>query len=100
MPNKFSLALREIITIAIRNHPRHCTFKPNAVDGAMKWLEENGPFRFEGKISESLLDQLVAAVQSQEIYCPHEGIDKRSEYYGGIALAGWSEWAQFAHETI
>ena len=62
------LILREIIATAIRNHPPDCIFGPDPVEGAMEYL---------GEPAGDMIDLLAKAIQSQEIYCPHENIDRR-----------------------
>jgi len=90
--------IAEIVRTAIHNHSkRGCVFTPNAVENVIaKWNGAN--FR---DVYEFLAeDFLVEAIGEEEIYCPHEGIDKRSEYYAKINLSGWSEWASIAHEMV
>jgi len=97
---KFETSIREIIATTIANHPKDCVFRPDAVEGAVQWLKENSHLELDGSSSESIIDELIKAIQSQEIYCPHEGIDRRQEYYSKINLDAWSEWASIAHEMI
>ena len=77
----FKSWLRTVIEITIANHPKDCIFGPDPVDGAMQWLEDHGPFLLKPnqRLSDSLLDRLIEAIQLQEIYCPHEGIDRRQD---------------------
>ena len=88
----------DLVTTTIRNHPKDCVFTPNAVENIMaKWSAS--------KISQDaychdVIDFLEAAIKAEEIYCPHEGIDRRSEYYGKINLDGWMEWASIAHQMV
>jgi len=71
--------LREIIETAINNHPKECVFNDDPVNGALQYLKDRGPTVYDGNFQEQLIDLLVEAVQSQELYCPHEGIDRRGQ---------------------
>lgn len=53
-----------------------------------------------GMANEDLLDFLEEAIQDEEIYCPHEGIDKREDYYSSINLKGWNDWSAIAHRMV
>ena len=87
----------EVVRTAIRCHPKDCVFTPNAIENVVaKWNAEN----FLDIFSPFAIDFLEEAIKAEEIYCPHEGIDKRSEYYANINLAAWSEWASIAHEIV
>jgi hypothetical protein len=89
----------EITRTVIRNHPKDCVFTPNAVENIVaKWnaLKISGNQAYSPMFEDFMVDALLA----EEIYCPHEGIDRRSEYYGKINLAGWMEWASIAHEMV
>jgi hypothetical protein len=91
--------IAEIVRITIFNHPPECVFAPNAVENIIaKWRVSN--LSGDQSYSPALLYFLEDAIMAEEIYCPHEGIDRRSEYYDGINLAGWSEWANIAHEMV
>ena len=95
--NRSSIA--QIAKTTILCHPKCCIFTPNAVENIVaKWdaLKISGDQNY----SPIMIDFLEHAIKAEEIYCPHEGIDKRSEYYGKINLAGWLEWASIAHEMI
>lgn len=69
------LDFRQIIETAINNHPKDCIFAPNAIENAvaeMEGISQDLP-------TSDLIDALVIAVERQEIYCPHEGIDRRGK---------------------
>lgn len=70
--------LRDIIRTTLRNHPADCLF---AEDAENKIFEQCEPFI--NQEPELLIDTIVCAIKSQEIYCPHEGIDRREEYAQG-----------------
>lgn len=89
--------LREIVQIVIQNHPRDCVFKPNAVQNILDAADEAAVSLSD---SNTLIDFLEAAIREQEIYCPHEGIDKRAEFYRNKNVAGWNAWSQIAHEMV
>jgi len=68
--------VREIITIVIDHHPKECIFVPNVVDEIMLVLSDaecEGPPNL-------LVDLLERHILSREIYCPYEGIDRRTEF--------------------
>ena len=86
----------EILRTAIFNHPKECIFTPNAIESIMaKCKSANFDI-----YSPFALDFLADAFEAEEIYCPHEDIDRRQEYYSKINLAAWSEWASIAHEMV
>lgn len=68
--------VREIIETVIRNHPQDCIFAPGAVDRVVIGAWKLGPKATEAE----LLDYLSGAIGKEEIYCPHEGIDRRAEF--------------------
>ena len=70
------LALREIINTTIQNHPPDCIFGPDPVEGAMKYLGEHGSTLVRQPFGD-FFELIIEAIQSQEIYCPHENIDRR-----------------------
>jgi hypothetical protein len=72
----------------MRNHPKDCIFKPGAIDRIT--------VRGEAALAsgQKLIDAIEAGFLEEEIYCPHEGIDKRAEYYAGKAVEGWIEWSR------
>lgn len=66
---------REVIRIVIEErHPKECIFNDNAVDAATYWVMSQ--LRYDTS-KDKLLDLIEYAILEQEIYCPHEGIDKR-----------------------
>lgn len=69
-------ALREIVEITLRNHPKDCVFTPNALELILKELEG---VDIASDPSASI-NAIVTAIQRQEMYCPHEGIDKRDQF--------------------
>jgi len=65
--------IREVVEMVIRNHPKECIFTPNAVG-----IIISGSLHC--KNTEEIIDYLEEAIQKQEIYCPHEKIDRRKEF--------------------
>src|SRR5262249_27623052 len=66
--------IREIVETVVRNHPPPCMFQPNVVDRVMACLETALAVN-----EENLLDAIERLIKENEIYCPHEGIDRREE---------------------
>lgn len=66
--------LREIVDTCLRNHPKECLFEENAVDKIMADIEERIT---DGSSAEEIIDVLEPAIKNREVYCPHEGIDRR-----------------------
>lgn len=64
---------RDIVLTTMRNHPKDCIFAPNAVDNICAALAH-------AKNEEDFLEICVRALRENEIYCPHEGIDRRKEF--------------------
>jgi hypothetical protein len=73
MTNKDTI--REIVRTTIFNHPPECIFHPNALENILKNVDE----RNMNLHDVYFLDELGELIQAEEIYCPHEGIDKRNE---------------------
>lgn len=77
---------REIAELVIAEHMRRgpCLFAPTAADdiadAAMKVADPRGL-----DCSPAVIDAIEGAVINSEIYCPHEGIDRRAEF--GIEAA-------------
>jgi hypothetical protein len=93
--------IRNIVETTLRNHPPDCIFHPNAVDNVIKKvLGKSFIVSAEGPIGITLEDFLVEAIEAEEIYCPHEGIDRREAYYDGVNIVGWNEWSAIAHEMV
>ena len=67
--------IEEIIRLVITNHPKDCIFHPNVVQNVIAIVVAIDP-----QTTEDLMDVLEAAITSNEIYCPHEGIDRRKEF--------------------
>jgi hypothetical protein len=70
------MTLREIVRTVLFNHPPECTFTPNAFE---QIIQEVRPY-LDNPIQTDIVGAIERAVLRQEIYCPHEGIDRRSEY--------------------
>ena len=66
--------IEEIIKIVIANHPKDCIFHPDIVQNVIAIVEAINPQTTEG-----LINVLETAIGQNEIYCPHEGIDRRSK---------------------
>ncbi len=91
------LGIREIVETVIRNHPSDCVFAPGAVDAIMAGLPPETHHLTEWGV----VDYLDHAIRAQEIYCPHEGIDRRRDFGvhpDQLPLQGWAEWAQHRGE--
>lgn len=68
----------DIAETVIRFHTERgeCLFAPTAILD----IADAGYKAFQaGKKPPAIMDALVAAVEAAEIYCPHEGIDRRAE---------------------
>lgn len=65
--------IAEIARAVIRNHPPDCVFRPDTV-----WLCIQA---CRGLASErEVIDAIATTIVNCEIYCPHEGIDRRAEF--------------------
>ncbi len=68
--------IRGVIETTIRNHPKECEFLPDAVNKAVKLFFS----KYNTHMSnDQMIDLAVQSIQAQEIYCPHEGIDRREK---------------------
>ena len=67
--------IEDIIKTVIANHPKDCVFHPDVVQNVMAVVQTINPQTTDG-----LINVLEAAITSSEIYCPHEGIDKRKKH--------------------
>lgn len=66
--------LREIIATTLKNHPSECIFEENALEKILDEVESKSSLDTPPG---EYLDIMVDAVKNHEIYCPHEGIDRR-----------------------
>jgi hypothetical protein len=66
--------LRWIINRVVEMHPKDCVFAPDIVDLILADIPKDETD--EAK----LVDLIEAGFRKYEIYCPHEGIDKRKEW--------------------
>jgi hypothetical protein len=73
---------REIAEIVIRDHMARgeCLFAPNAAENIAYGVIADVWSRAD---KEDVINVLVRHIKAAEIYCPHEGIDRRAEF--GIA---------------
>lgn len=69
--------VRDIVRTVIKNHPKDCVFAPNAVDNVCAALARV-------KTPAEFLNVCERTLKENEIYCAHEGIDRRAEY--GITM--------------
>lgn len=69
MPSK--LLLRNIVQDIMGRHPKECIFVSDAVNVIVSRVDQ-----FAKK--EDIVNQIYYAFQDAEIYCPHEGIDRRN----------------------
>lgn len=67
------MSIREITEPIINVHPKECVFAPGAVDSIVAGAP---PLKNEAEV----IDYLAKAIRAHEIYCPHEGIDRRAEF--------------------
>ena len=76
---------RRIAQSVIENHMAAgpCLFAPMAVDRIVAEVSVKAKFCIR---QQEISEALIGAIQAQEIYCPHEGIDRRAEF--GIASDG------------
>ncbi len=87
--------LKDIVITTMRNHPRDCIFAPGAIERIVAGAPSQDYYDF------GVVDYLEKAFKAEEIYCPHEGIDRREEF--GLTqdiLSAWSSWARHAHEVV
>ena len=68
-----TISIREIVETVIRNHPRECIFATGAVD---RIVADAVPFAHS---KHECITYIAEAVRREEVYCPHEGIDRRAE---------------------
>lgn len=62
--------VRDIVATTIHNHPKDCVFKSGAIDRATMNIFNAAP------APESLIDVIECAIRDEELYCPHEGINR------------------------
>lgn len=62
----------------MRNHPPDCVFAPNAVENIIEYVARETNLGETGH--SELVNRLVEGFELNEIYCPHEGIDRRDQY--------------------
>lgn len=69
----------DIAATVIRLHTDRgeCQFTPTAI---LDIAEAGVRAERENKTRAEILDALQEAVEAAEIYCPHEGIDRRAEF--------------------
>jgi hypothetical protein len=78
--------LREIISTTLRNHPRECVFVPDAAERiearALELLFKDVGSRSEPaeRYTPHWVDAVAQAILEHEVYCPHEGIDRRGTH--------------------
>jgi hypothetical protein len=93
--NRPGINVREIVVTAMRCHPKNCVFKAGAVERIVKRGEDSLLTN-----REKLIDAIEQGFLEEEIYCPHEGIDKRAEYYAQASVEGWNEWSRQVAEFM
>ncbi len=71
-------SLRELILIVLRNHPNDCLFEAKFIQDVEK-LEKTNLFRLD---SENIVTNVHNLFLDNEIFCPHEKIDRRNSYKG------------------
>lgn len=64
---------RTVVQIVIAHHPKDCIFTPDAENNIVNALAV-------AKDEESFINICDEALRENEIYCPHEGIDRRKEF--------------------
>ncbi len=72
-----ALSVFEIVQTTIRNHPADCIFAPNAAGNVTAAILAANP-KDIGEFVDICEKQLI----ENEIYCPHEGVDRRHLYPG------------------
>lgn len=77
------VSTKEIVETVIRNHPKDCIFAPGAVENICTGLAM-------AKDETEFLDMCERLLVENEIYCPHEGIDRRHHYATEWSLGGLS----------
>lgn len=77
-PEKPMPSFPNIVDMVFLNHPRDCVFAHGARERILAKCDD-----LHGTARDHVVDVLEAAFKAEEIYCPHEGIDRRAEF--GIA---------------
>lgn len=72
----------ELVDCMFRIHPPECVFAPGARERIIAALEAAAT----GGGREASLIALATAFRAEEVYCSHEGIDRRAEF--GLATNG------------
>jgi len=67
--------IENIIKAVIVYHPKDCIWHPDTVQNVMAVIRAINP-----QTMEDLIDLLEVTIVQNEIYCPHEGIDRRKEF--------------------
>lgn len=77
-------SLVEIVDTIFANHPRDCVFAPGARERIIAHVESHSRMGIRIEV----IDLLEAAFKPEEIYCPHEGIDRRAEFDTEFGMMG------------
>jgi len=74
--------LEDLVDCCFQNHPADCIFAPGARERIIERMRKLGdPLE---RYTPSYVDEFERAFKAEEIYCPHEGIDRRAEF--GISV--------------
>jgi len=63
--------IRDVVQTTINNHPRDCVFTTSAVDAAVAEIMAHSVGD-----RELLTTTIERAIKNQELYCPHESINR------------------------
>lgn len=67
--------IRDVVAVTMHTHPPECIFAPNAYENIVAAT-------IRGKTVDEQIDLCEQALIENEIYCPHEGVDRRHLYPG------------------
>ena len=71
MPPPSPAIVRKIVELVLADHPPECIFADDAIERIVASIPLLCASRRE------LHDHLRIAIRAEELYCPHEGIDRR-----------------------
>lgn len=70
-------SIREIVETTMAIHPKDCVFAPDAIENICEFVSARNNYG-----EQHLIDLITEGFKRNEIYCPHEGIDRRHLYKG------------------
>lgn len=76
---KEMIPIEEMVDTIFRNHPEDCFFTPNARENIIKKLKEY-TYNNHSMSQKEFAKAVDTAFKDEEVYCPHENIDRREEF--------------------